>query len=118
MVGSNQAVTHRVGMFVKRMGELGWIEGKSYILEVRSTESNEQLAGVMRNFAQRKVNIIVTAGTPAAVAAKKATGTIPIVDAAMGDPVKTGLVQSLAHPGSNLTGISLAWGEGIPGKLL
>jgi len=60
----------------------------------------------MSEVVQRKVDVIVTWGTPAAIAAKEATATIPIFDTAMGDPVGTGLVSSLARPGGNLTGFS------------
>ena len=65
-----------------------------------------------------KVDVLFTYSTPGAIAAKNATSAIPIVAAAMGDPVGTGLAGSLAHPGGNLTGLSLGFGEGIAGKSL
>jgi putative ABC transport system substrate-binding protein len=64
------------------------------------------------------VDVLFTYGTPAALAAKRATSTIPIVDAAMADPVASGLVTSLAHPGGNFTGLSMAWVGGMTGKRL
>ena len=72
----------------------------------------------MREIVASKVDIIVTFGTPAGIAAKKATSTSTIVDAVMGDPLRTGLVESLARPGGNLTGLSLGWAQGLPGKWL
>jgi putative ABC transport system substrate-binding protein len=64
------------------------------------------------------IDVLVTYSTPAGIAAKKATSTVPIVDAAMFDPVRDGLVASLAHLGGNLTGMSWAWSEGFGGKFL
>src|SRR5262249_48590530 len=78
----------------------------------------ERLPASMEDVIHRRVDVIVTYSTPAAVAAKKATKTIPIVVASMGDPVGTGVAASLAHPGGNLTGLSLQMTEGIPGKWL
>jgi putative ABC transport system substrate-binding protein len=71
----------------------------------------------MAEMVERKVDVIVTWGTPAAIAAKRATSTIPIVNTGMGDPVATGLVASLARPGGNLTGFSAGWTD-IRGKWL
>src|SRR5262249_8418403 len=65
-----------------------------------------------------KIDVLVTYGTQAALAAKNATSTVPIVATAMGEPLRTGLATNLAHPGGNLTGLSLAWGEGVGGKWL
>src|SRR5262249_8749187 len=78
----------------------------------------ERLPELMNEVVRAKVDIIVTYNTASAIAAKKATSTIPIVDATMGDPVQAGLAASLAHPGGNLTGLSMAYGEGIPGNYL
>src|SRR5262245_39395114 len=72
----------------------------------------------MREAVNSKADIIVTYTTPAALAAKNATSTIPIVDIVMGDPVATGVAKSLARPGGNLTGLSMGWSEGIEGKWL
>jgi putative ABC transport system substrate-binding protein len=72
----------------------------------------------MKQITEENVDVIVTYGTPAGLAAKQATQSIPIVDGAMGDPLRTGLVKSLSHPEANLTGVSLGWAQGIPGKCL
>ena len=72
----------------------------------------------MEELVRQNVDVIVTISTPAAVAAKNATSTIPVVAVEMGDPVGTGLAVSLAHPGGNLTGLSLGFVEGMAGKWL
>jgi putative tryptophan/tyrosine transport system substrate-binding protein len=98
----------RVGAFVQRLRELGWIEGRNIAIEHRWAEGRvEHLAEFAAEFVRLKVDVIVTSGTPAVVAAKRATSVIPIVFAAVGDPVGVGLVASLAHPGGNATGSSL-----------
>ncbi len=87
---------------------LGWVEGQNLLVERRYANDRAEL---LRPFAQElvrlKVEIIVTAGTPAALAAKSATTTIPIVMATVGDPIRAGLVASLARPGGNITGYSI-----------
>ena len=104
--------------FWSRLRELGWIEGQNLIVERRWAPRHDQLPGFMREVIDSKVDVIVTFGTPGGIAAKQATSTIPIVDAVMGDPLRTGLVESLARPGGNLTGLSLGWTQGLPGKWL
>jgi putative ABC transport system substrate-binding protein len=100
--------SHRVGAFVQRLRELGWIEGRNIAIEYRWGEGRvERLAEIAAELVRLKVNVIVTAGTRQVVAAKQATSVIPIVFAAVGDPVGTGLVASLARPGGNVTGLSL-----------
>jgi len=99
--------SYRLPAFVQRLGELGWIEGRTVTIEYRWTEGrSEHLAEIAAEFVQRKVDVILTAATPPTAAAKKATSTIPIVFAAVGDPVGTGIVASLARPGGNVTGMS------------
>jgi len=94
--------------FVGKLVELGYVEGKNVVLERRSAEGNaELLAGLAADLVRQQVDVIVTAGTPAGFAAKKATSTIPIVLGANSDPVGVGLVASLARPGGNATGNSL-----------
>ena len=87
--------------------KLGWIEGDNLIVERRFASGRAEL---LRSFADElvrlKVDIIVTSGTDAAVAAKNATTTIPIIMYSAGDPVRAGLVSSLARPGGNITGFS------------
>ena len=85
--------------------DLGWVEGKNITLEVRFAEGKtEQLPALAADLVRRKVDLIVTASTPAALAAKRATTTIPIVIGFVADPVGSGVVQSLARPGGNITG--------------
>jgi len=92
---------------VQRLRELGWIEGRTVTIEYRWTEGpDERFAEIAAEFIRLKVNVIVTNATTAALAAKQATSTIPIVFAAAADPVGTGLVASLAQPGGNVTGLS------------
>jgi putative ABC transport system substrate-binding protein len=93
---------------VGKLVELGYVEGKNVVIERRSAEGNaELLAGLAADLVRQRVDVIVTAGTPAGFAAKKATSTIPIVLGANSDPVGVGLVASLARPGGNATGNSL-----------
>jgi putative ABC transport system substrate-binding protein len=107
-----------VTAFWTRLRELGWIEGKNLIAERRWADGRiDRLPAIMTEIAGRNVDVIVTYGTPSAIAAKNATGTIPIVVASMGDPIGSGIVTSLAHPGGNLTGLSLGWAD-VGGKWL
>jgi putative ABC transport system substrate-binding protein len=88
--------------------DLGYVEGQNIILEPRLAEGHhERLGNLATELVQLKVDVIVAAATPASRAAKAATSTIPIVFVAVGDPVKAGLVTSLAQPGGNVTGLSL-----------
>jgi ABC-type uncharacterized transport system substrate-binding protein len=100
--------SQRLAAFVQRLRELGWIEDRTITVEYRWAEGrNEHLAEIAADFVRRKVDIIVTSATPPTVAAKEATSVIPIVFAAVGDPVGAGVVKSLARPGGNATGLSL-----------
>ena len=93
--------------FRQEMSKLGWIEGKNITIEYRFAEQkNERLPELAADLVRLKVDLIVIAGTNAALAAKNATTTIPIVMANAGDPVGAGLVASLARPGGNVTGLS------------
>jgi len=94
--------------FVQRLHELGWIEGRTIAIEYRWAEGrSDRYAEIAAELVRLKVDVIVMSGTAAVVAAKQATSVIPIVFAAAGDPVGTGLVASLARPGGNVTGLSL-----------
>ena len=96
-----------IAAFVQRMRELGWIENRAVAIEVRWAEGrNERYSEIAAEFVRLKVDVIVTVATPAVLAARQATSTIPIVFAVVGDPVGSGLVKSLAHPGGNVTGLS------------
>jgi putative tryptophan/tyrosine transport system substrate-binding protein len=88
--------------------KLGYIEGKNLTFERRYAEDRlDRLPGLAAELVSVKVDVIMAAGTLAPLAAKRATSTIPIVMMAAGDPVGSGLVASLAHPGGNVTGMSL-----------
>ena len=93
--------------FVQRMRELGWTEGRTVAIEYRWAEGrSERYTEIATEFVRLKVDVIVTVGT-AVAAAKQATSTIPIVFASAVDPVGSGMVASLAHPGGNATGLSV-----------
>ena len=93
--------------FRKGLLELGYFEGKNYVIEYRSTDgAPERFPQFAAELVRLKVDLIVTRGTQAALAARDATATIPIVTASSGDPVGVGLVASFAHPAGNITGLS------------
>jgi putative tryptophan/tyrosine transport system substrate-binding protein len=97
-----------VAPFVGKLAELGYLEGKNIIIERKFAEGNpERLKEFAADLVRQHVDVIVTIGTPAGFAAKRATSTIPIVFGAISDPVGVGLVMSLARPGGNATGNSL-----------
>jgi ABC-type uncharacterized transport system substrate-binding protein len=96
-----------VATLVRRLRELGWIEGRTIAIEYRWAEGRgERFGEIAAEFVRLKVDVIVTTGG-AVVAAKQATSVIPIVFAAAVDPVGDGLVASLARPGNNVTGLSI-----------
>jgi putative tryptophan/tyrosine transport system substrate-binding protein len=96
-----------LGAFRQELGKLGWIEGKNFTIEYRFAElKRERVPELAAELVRLKADLILVAGTPSALAAKKATTTIPIVMASGGDPVGAGLVASLARPGGNITGLS------------
>jgi putative ABC transport system substrate-binding protein len=93
--------------FREGMRQLGYVEGKSYVIEVHFTDGNRELTQqIARKLVEEPVDILVVQSTVAAHIAKEATRTIPIVAAFVADPLATGLVQSLSHPGGNITGLS------------
>src|SRR5262245_11155103 len=92
--------------FLRGMEKLGYVHGKNLVIEYRSAEGNvELLLEAAADLVEQKPPVIVAPGTPAALAAKQATRTIPIVMFAS-DPVANGIVASLAKPGGNITGVS------------
>jgi putative ABC transport system substrate-binding protein len=106
--GSASQQNQWTAAFLQRLRELGWIEGRTFAIEVRWAEgSNERAAEIAAELVRLKVDVIVTSGTPIVLAAKQATSVIPIVFATAGDPVGIGLVASLASPGGNVTGLSI-----------
>ena len=97
----------RLEAFRHELGKLGWIEGKNVTIEYRFAEQKpERVPELAAELVRLNVDLIVASGTPQALAAKKATTTIPIVMTNAGDPVGAGLVASLARPGGNVTGLA------------
>ena len=93
--------------FRQALQQHGWVEGRNVIIEYRSAEGrNERFPEMAAEVVRLNVNVIVVAGEPMIIAARQATTTIPIVMAAVGDPVGRGFVASLARPGGNITGVS------------
>jgi putative tryptophan/tyrosine transport system substrate-binding protein len=98
--------------------ELGYVEGRDIVFDIRWAEGNsERLNSLAAELVAAKVDLIVTFSTPAAIAARRATATIPIVFTGVGDPVGVGVVSSLARPGGNVTGMSTLATE-LSGKRL
>jgi putative ABC transport system substrate-binding protein len=92
---------------LKGLGELGWIEGKNLEIEYRYAEGQfDKLPRIAAELVRNHVDLIFVGSSPGALAAKRATSTIPIVMVTTGDPVVNGLVKSLAHPGGNVTGMT------------
>src|SRR5262245_54413433 len=112
------AESERAAAFARRLHDLGWIEGRTIAIEYRWADGrSDRLAEIAAEFARLKVDIIVTGGTPAVMAAKQAAPVVPIVFAAVGDPVGVGFVASLARPGGNVTGLSALTAD-LAGKRL
>jgi len=98
---------HLVGPFREGLRELGYVEGQNIVIEYRWAEGNyERFPGLIAELLTQRVEVIVTAGTPATQAVKKATTSVPLVMVAVGDPVATGIVASLNRPGGNITGLT------------
>jgi ABC-type uncharacterized transport system substrate-binding protein len=106
----------RFEAFRQGLRELGYVEGQNILIERRSAEGVlDRLPDLAADLVRRKVDVIAAAATPAAVAARNATKTIPIVMLAVGDPVGSGLITSLASPGGNVTGTT-SIGPEVVGK--
>jgi putative ABC transport system substrate-binding protein len=115
---SAAAFSSRIEAFRKGLREHGYAEGRNIIFEYRYAEGKiDRLPDLAAELVALKVDVILTASPPAVRAAQKATNTIPIVFAAVGDPVADGLVNSLARPGHNITGLSIV-GPELEGKRL
>src|SRR5216684_3170431 len=99
--------TANLDAFRQGLRELGYVEGRDFVIEYRSADGRpERFPGLATELVRLKVDLIVTRGTPAVLAAKNATGSIPIVMATSADPTRFGIVSSLARPGGNVTGLS------------
>ncbi len=96
-----------VGPFREGLRDLGYVEGRNVLIEYRWAEGKyDRFPTLIGELLALKVAVIVTAGTPATLAVKKATTSVPLVMTAVGDPVGTGIVPSLSHPGGNITGLT------------
>jgi len=118
---SRSSVPPAVGVFWRRLAELGWVEGRNLVVESRWADGRaDRLPALMPEVIGQDIELLVTWTTPAAVAAKAATAATgtPVVVAVMGDPVATGIVASLARPGGNLTGLALGHDQTFAGKWL
>jgi putative tryptophan/tyrosine transport system substrate-binding protein len=119
-LGANtpSAQTESTAAFVQRLAELGWTDGGNVLIEYRWAEGRfDRSPEIMAEFVRMKVDVIVTHAPLNVIAAKRATSVIPIVFAAVGDPVGIGVVASLGRPGGNVTGLSLQSAD-LAGKRL
>jgi putative ABC transport system substrate-binding protein len=116
---SHATVPPAVSVFWRRLQELGWAEGRNLTVESRYADGRtERLPSLIQNLVRRKVDLLVTWTTSAAIAAKEITektGT-PVVVPVMGDPIATGIVTDLARPGGTLTGLALGHDQAFVGK--
>ena len=116
---TRDSVEYALASFLEALRRLGWIEGRNLIIEYRWAEGHvERLPEFAADLVARKVDLIVAPAGSAALAAKNATSTIPIVMIFPRDPVEVGLVASLRHPGGNVTGTTFSPGPEIFGKQL
>ena len=107
LLGTTRAQEPLLEAFLEGMRALGYVEGQNLVMEYRAAEGQyERLPTLAAELVRLKVDVLLVVITPAALAAKDATTTIPIVMMGVGDPVGSGLVASLARPGGNVTGVT------------
>jgi putative ABC transport system substrate-binding protein len=115
---SRSAASGSYAAFVQGTRELGYVEGKDFVIEWRSVEGRyERFPEIATELVRLKVDVFITGVTAALPAVQRATSTIPIVMAYSTDPVKNGLVASLAHPGGNITGLARSSDDSSPKQL-
>jgi putative ABC transport system substrate-binding protein len=118
LTGTTREQDRNVKAFLEGMRTLGYVEGQNLVVEYRGSEGqHERFPDLAAELVRLQVDVLLVGPTPAALAAKDATTTIPIVMAGVGDPVGSGLVASLARPGGNVTGLSVLQPE-VVGKQL
>jgi putative ABC transport system substrate-binding protein len=118
VAGSPSSMESRINAFQKRLRELGYKEGQNIVVEYHYAEGNyNRLTAITTDLVRSNANVIVTWAIPVTQVVKNATNTIPIVMAGGGNPVETGLVESLAKPGGNITGLATIQNE-LTGKRL
>jgi putative tryptophan/tyrosine transport system substrate-binding protein len=118
-LSASSPINATVEAFRQGLRDLGYIEGRNIVIEYRWAEGRfDRLPALAAELLRLGVTVIVAGNTPAALAAKKATSTIPIILVTSGDPVGSGLAASLARPGGNVTGLSLTPTPAISGKQL
>lgn len=104
--GSGQVLNPAERVFLDALRTLGWTEGENLTVEYRFSHPPDRLQASVAELIKTSPDVLVAAGPPAALALKSATATIPIVFVGIADPVRLGLVQSLARPGGNITGLT------------
>src|SRR5204863_1320118 len=108
LLETTSATANRVnlGALLRGLKEAGYIEGRNFVIDYRSAEgSSDRFAELARDLVRAKPDVILTRGTPAALAARDA-GTVPVVMTSVADPIGSKIVPSLAHPGGHVTGLT------------